>query len=160
MPAALRNAFQEVIFDVSINQTIQQSTEWKVNAKTTEQQRLAPKVDQRNRSALRENITVWETQPEKWERKWKNRSTMPSRKRVKCQANGFITTIKNKLQEVHFFNCWLTLNDNTFNICRQQWEVVLKTKATHNGFWGKIHFQTWKDINSMVTERSVNEAYE
>ena len=56
MTAALRNAFQEVIFDVSINQTIQQSTEWKVNAKTTAQQRLAPKVDQRNRSALRENI--------------------------------------------------------------------------------------------------------
>ena len=50
------NAFQEVIFDVSINQTIQRSTEWKVNAKTTAPQMLAPKVEKRKRRALRENI--------------------------------------------------------------------------------------------------------
>ena len=50
------NAFQEVIFDVSINQTIQRSTEWKVNAKTTAPQILAPKVQQRNRSALSSHI--------------------------------------------------------------------------------------------------------
>ena len=28
---------------------------------------------------------------------------MLSRERVKCKVNGFITTIKNKLQEVYFF---------------------------------------------------------
>ena len=50
------NTFQEVIFDVSINQTIQRSTEWKVNAKTTAPQMLAPKVEKRKRRALRENI--------------------------------------------------------------------------------------------------------
>ena len=50
------NAFEEVIFDFFINQTIQQSTDWKVNAKTTAPQILASKVEQQNRSALRENI--------------------------------------------------------------------------------------------------------
>ena len=52
----LGNAFQEVIFDFFINQTIQQSTEWKVNAETTAPQILALKVEQRNRRTLRENI--------------------------------------------------------------------------------------------------------
>ena len=91
---------------------------------------VAPKVEPRNRSLLRENICG---KPENEERKWENRSTMLSRQRVKCKVNGFITTIKNKLQEVYFFLIADSLNDNAFNIC-QQMKVVSKTRTTHNGF--------------------------
>ena len=95
------NAFQEVIFDVSINQTIQQSTEWKVNAETTAPQILAPNVEQRNQRTLRENIC---RKPENEKENGKIEALCyPGRERVKCKVKGFITTIRNKLQEVYFF---------------------------------------------------------